>query len=238
MSLWQKLNSLMKASAQEPLQQLVDANGLRIFEQEIRDAEAAVNRAKQELACVIAERKRILRDNRALAETIATREAQAITAMDRQQDQLAMDVAERIAEDEVLIKQQQQQLEALVQQEAYLRKQLRDAARAMARYRNELRMAQANRSTNKALTQLRGYSQGLHSRISAMDESLVHIKARNDAFSDYDSALQEVEAECSGRQLDEALTGAGIKANPYDAQLVLERLKAGQGAQAQGQSSA
>ena len=225
MSLWQKLNSLMKASAQDPLQQLVDVNSLRIFEQEIRDAETAITRAKRELACVIAERKRIFRHNESLIEAITTRAAQALAAMEKQQDQLALDVAERIAEDEVLLKQQQEQLKALVQQEAYLRKQLREAARAIARYRSELRMAQANRNANTAVAQLRGYSQGLHSRITAMDESVEKIKSRNEAFMDFDHALQEVEAECSGGQLDEQLHAAGIKNHPYDGQLVLDRLR-------------
>lgn len=49
MNLWRKLSTLFKASAQEPLEGLVDANGIRIFEQEIRQAEQAMVRSKHEL---------------------------------------------------------------------------------------------------------------------------------------------------------------------------------------------
>ena len=37
MTLWRKVGTLFRASAHEPLEQLVDANALRIMEQELRD---------------------------------------------------------------------------------------------------------------------------------------------------------------------------------------------------------
>jgi len=56
MSIWRKLDTLFRASAQEPVAKLVDANGIRIFEQELRDAEQAIARSKRELACLMAEK--------------------------------------------------------------------------------------------------------------------------------------------------------------------------------------
>ena len=49
MSLWTKLNTLMRASAHEPVEKLVDANALRIMAQEIREAEQALHQARLDL---------------------------------------------------------------------------------------------------------------------------------------------------------------------------------------------
>ena len=105
MSLWIKLNTLFRASAEEPLHNLVDANSIRIFEQEIRDAEKAIQHAKLQLATVMAEKKQLQRHNQALEENITNKERQACEALDKQEEELARDVAELIAEDEQLLQQ-------------------------------------------------------------------------------------------------------------------------------------
>ena len=81
MSIWSKLNTLLRATAHEPVEHLVDANAIRIFEQEIRDAENAIVQAKYQLATVMAEKKQLLRHNQALAENIAVKEQQAVAAL-------------------------------------------------------------------------------------------------------------------------------------------------------------
>ena len=45
MTLWRKVGTLFRASAHEPLEQLVDANALRIMEQELRDTELSKERS-------------------------------------------------------------------------------------------------------------------------------------------------------------------------------------------------
>ncbi|MCG8669270.1 MAG: PspA/IM30 family protein [Pseudomonadales bacterium] len=230
MSLWRKLNTLFRATSQEPLHQLVDANSIRIFEQELREAEQAVVASKRELACVIAEKNRMQRHAEQLQESIELREQQATRALDKQQETLALELAEVIAGDESLLHEQHKQVETLKKQEADLRKQLKQVVQGITRYRGELRMAQANQNAEQALRHLSGRSNGLHSHMADMSESLNRIKHRQERFSDFDAALSSVEADLDGRDLNGKLKQAGIETGQEDAKAVLERLRKKQAA--------
>lgn len=230
MSLWRKLNTLFKATSQAPLEELVDVNAIRIFEQELRDAQQGMNRAKTELASVIAERKRLQRHQQTLEENLVIKEGQATEALAKQEDDLALEIAEIIAMDEALRKDQAQQITYLEKQETQLRQQLRQAAHTLSRYQTELRLARANQSAEAAMSQLRSYSSGLGSQMNDMAESLDRIKNRQTAFADFDAALREVEADCAGEPLEKRIQAAGISSSDSDARAVLERLRKKQAA--------
>ena len=225
MSIWSKLNTLLRATAHEPVEHLVDANAIRIFEQEIRDAENAIVQAKYQLATVMAEKKQLLRHNQALTENIAIKEQQAVAALDKNNDALAQDIAAVIAEDECLLQDQRKQADYLEQQEIRLKRQLRVAAQTIQRYQRELTLAKANRSAQKALGQLQGYSNGLSSSLEEMAVSLERIQKRQNRSTDMDEAMQEINADMNGERLDERLKQAGIKTGKHDAEAVLERLR-------------
>ncbi len=225
MSLWIKLNTLFRATAHEPVEHLVDANAIRIFEQEIRDAENAIVQAKYQLATVMAEKKQLQRHNQALEENIALKEQQAMAALEQANEQLAQDLACVIADDENLLRDQRQQAHYLDQQEQRLKQQLRGSAQSIQRYQRELNLAKANRNAQQALGQLRGYSSGLSASLQEMESSLQRIQKRQNRTLELEEALQEINAEMNGEQLDARLKQAGIKTGKHDADAVLERLR-------------
>ncbi len=225
MSIWRKLSTLFRATAEEPAHQLVNANSIRIFEQEIRDAESAIGQAKQQLAVVMTEKKQLNRQIQRLTQTIKLREQQACQALDHQQEQLAEELAGLIAEDEALLTEQQQQANQLQDQERTLKKQLRSAVLAIQKYRRELALAKANRGATKAINQLQGYSTGLDSAINEMASSLESIKEHHARSADFNASLSEIEDEYSGASLDKRLKQAGIKTDKPDAQAILDRLR-------------
>ena len=57
MSMWSKLSALFRGSVHDGAQTVVDANALRILDQEIRDADAAQGKARDELAKMVARRR-------------------------------------------------------------------------------------------------------------------------------------------------------------------------------------
>ena len=59
MAIWSKLFTLGRAGANEAATAVVDANALRILDQEIRDADKAQGKARDDLAGLVA-RRRIL----------------------------------------------------------------------------------------------------------------------------------------------------------------------------------
>lgn len=225
MSLWMKLHTLFRATAQEPLEQLVDVQALRIFEQEIRDAENAIVQAKYQLATVMTEKKQLQRHNRALEENITTQESQALAALEKQQDDLARELAALIADNESLLQEQRRQADTLDRQEQQLKRQLRLAAQSIQRYQRELNLARANQSAQKALGHLKGYSTGLTHSLQEMAVSLERIQRRQNRTADLDAALDEINGELSGDALDRRLKAAGIPSGKPDADAVLERLR-------------
>ncbi|MEH6490878.1 PspA/IM30 family protein [Halopseudomonas sp.] len=225
MTIWRKVGTLFRAGAQEPLEQLVDANALRIMEQELRDTEQAMLRAKRELASLMATGKQLQRSNQQLGEELAQREEQASQALEKGEAGLAYELAEWIAAHENQLQQQRQQAEHLTRQEDSLRQHLRDAAHSHQQYRREWQLARANRNAEQVLRNLGGHTQGLHAQLGDLASSLQRIRQQQHHFSDVDSALRELQQEDDGSALDLRLQQAGINTGDSDAGQVLARLR-------------
>lgn len=230
MSLWRKLDTLFRAASHESLQRVVDANDITIFAQEIRDAEQAIHLSKRELACIIAEANRLTRYCQSLEQNIHLRESHASEALEKGEDSLALEVAEQIAEDENTLQEQRGRLATLNKQATNLKSQIKTAVRSIARYKGELQMAKANQSNERALRQLNGNFAGLRSQMSDMSESIDRIRSRQEHYADFDDALQTIESDLQGDDMDARLEKAGINTGKQDAQAVLERLRKQQAA--------
>ncbi len=228
MTIWRKVGTLFRASAHEPLEHLIDANALRIMEQELRDTEQAMLRAKRELACLMATGKELQRSNQQLDEELAQREEQASQALEKGEAGLAYELAEWIAAHENQLQQQRQQAEYLARQEATLRQHLRDAARSHQQYRREWQLARANRNAEQVLRNLGGHTQGLHAQLGDLASSLERIRQQQHRFSDVDNALRELQQEDDGSALELRLQRAGITTGDSNANQVLARLRSRQ----------
>ncbi|PTT72973.1 phage shock protein A, partial [Pseudomonas sp. HMWF010] len=57
MSIWRKLFTLGRAGAHEATAAVVDANAIRILDQEIRDADTAQGKARDDMATLVARRR-------------------------------------------------------------------------------------------------------------------------------------------------------------------------------------
>lgn len=225
MSLWQKLHTLMRASAEEPVVAMVNHNSLRIFEQELRDAERSLSLARQQLAVVMAERRQLQRDIDQVASRLQQREAQALEALTKGADTLAEKLAEHIAADQeqhVTLQRHAARLEA---QEARLKAQLQQAVQALKTYRRELALARANQSAQQARAHLHQASGGLSSTLDGLAASLGTLQARQTQEDDRQQALSDLDAELNGRDLDIQLQEAGIASAKQDTDAVLARLR-------------
>lgn len=225
MMIWRKVGTLFRASACEPAEKLVDANALRIMAQEIRETEQAMVLAKRELAGLMAEAKQLSRSNDDLAAAVARREGQAQEALAKGEEALAIELAERIAADENLLREQRDHAERLAEQEKALRQQLQDAARHLQHFKREMSLARANQNAEKVMRHLGWQTVGLNAHMGDLAESLDRIKQRQTRFRDVDAALNELDQEASDGALDTKLQRAGIQTGKQDAQAVLARLK-------------
>ena len=98
MSIFSKLITLFRGTAHEAGAAVVDANALRILDQEIRDADNALARARDDLATLVAKRRMTEKEVQNLKDQSSRYENSARAALSKGDEALATEVATRIAE--------------------------------------------------------------------------------------------------------------------------------------------
>ena len=98
MSVLKDIFTALKGSANEVGEAVVDANAIRILEQEIREADEAIGKAKQSLTRMKGTEIKLKRDVATLEADIGDYEQKAMAALNAGEEGLATEVAERIAE--------------------------------------------------------------------------------------------------------------------------------------------
>ena len=106
-NLMKKIATAIRGGTRESLQSVVDANALRILEQEIYEAEACLDTSKRQLATVVADKTRLGRELATLRASIAAKEAQARGYLNDGDERAATDVAQLLVE----LQQQRQSVE-------------------------------------------------------------------------------------------------------------------------------
>lgn len=98
MSILKKLFTAVRGGAREVGESIVDANGIRIFEQEIADAQNALQKAKKSLTEVMAKEMQCKRKISALNDSITEHEEYAGQALSQDNEVLALEIAEKIGD--------------------------------------------------------------------------------------------------------------------------------------------
>ncbi|MBB4866095.1 phage shock protein A [Pseudomonas nitritireducens] len=224
MSVWNKLGSLLRGQARESVEWLVDANALRILEQELHDADSALLAARQQLTLLCAERIGLERERAAQQQQLQKREAQARAALAQGEEALALEVAGLVARLETRILEQDRQIGHLGAQEARLKARLKASAQTLQEHRRELVQVRATASAQQASAQIGSHQHQLQGRMAAIQESLGRIRQRQQAFDDQEQAARALLEEESDAPLEQRLQAAGIVAS-HDAHSVLQRLR-------------
>ena len=131
MSILKKLVTAIRGGAREVGESIVDANALRILEQEIADQQAAIAKAKDSLTGVMADESKTARQVNALKDRVGEHEGYARQALEKGNEELALEVAEKIAEFENEIAELQPVLDSYRKSVATLKDQIRKAEKAI-----------------------------------------------------------------------------------------------------------
>ena len=89
MSMLRKLSALFRGTAHDAAQGVVDANALKILDQEIRDADNAQGKARDDLAGLVARRRMAENELASFRDQIAKYESSARTALGQGKTDLA-----------------------------------------------------------------------------------------------------------------------------------------------------
>ena len=226
MSVIRTMVTLLRGSARELGESLVDAHATTIYAQEIDDARAAIRKAREELAGVMAQQMRAQREAERLQAEAARYEALAVQALDKSQEALAEEVAAKVLalEDDL---GEQQRAEATFAAQVQRLKQLIQAAEARLReHEREAEIAKTTESVYRATQSISDNMASGGARLVGARESLERIKRRHEDLADRLQAAEQVERELGGDALDKKLAEAGIGPEAERRRAVMERIRA------------
>ncbi|MCS2611206.1 PspA/IM30 family protein [Halomonas dongshanensis] len=221
-----KIMTALRGKANETGQAIVDTQALRILDQEIRDAEQNLKASKTELARLMGQRQ--VNSNKAdtLEAKITELEQSAEAALDKGEEQLAIEVAERM----VALQNELDAERGIVSEYDTSIESLRGAIRStenqLRQLKQQVSVVKATESAQKAQSAVAARHSGQSSAMNSAVESLERIRERQQLNAAQMQAAEQLAADESGSSLDARLKAAGIGANERKAEDVLARLKA------------
>ncbi|AQS40092.1 phage shock protein A (PspA) family protein [Shewanella psychrophila] len=226
MGILNKILTAFRGGATEVGQGIVDANSTRIFEQEIRDAEKHLTKAKRELTDVMAKEMQASREVDRLKRSIAEHEGFATQALEQENETLALEVAEKISQLDQELAEQLSANDNFSAHAARLKELVRKTERQLTDYQRQLTMVKTTESVQKATASITDSFAGSNSKLLNAKDSLERIKARQQQFDDRLVASEQLADENSDKSLHAKLAEAGIGEQKSNANAVLDRLKA------------
>jgi len=224
MAIWSKLFTLGRAGANEAATAVVDANALRILDQEIRDADKAQGKARDDLAGLVARRRILETEVESFRSQAAKYESSARIAMEKGDMDLARQVAQRVADLEQDIAMKAPQVAEMRAAEDNIHKAVAATDRKIEQLRREVEVVKVNESVQRAQATVASSAAG--SSIGSAAQSLARIRERQAIRGETIRAAGELEDRRTGADLDEKLRLAGILPGQSSADDVLARLSA------------
>lgn len=178
MSILKKLFTAVRGGAREVGESIVDANGIRIFEQEIADAKNALAKAKKSLTEVMAKEMQTKRKLASLEDSIIEHENYAGEALEKGNEALAVEIAEKISEFEDERAEHQQVLDGFSKHVILLKQQIKEAEKSIKENQRQLTMVKTTDSVQKATMAVNSTLNTNESSMVNARQSLERIKQR------------------------------------------------------------
>ena len=230
MSIFGKIMSAIKGGAREVGESIVDANAIRILEQEIVEAEQNMQKAKRDLTEVMAKQMQEAREVGRLKKEVTDHEGYASQALDKGDEALALEVAQKISTLELELQEHQQAHTTFENHAKRLKELVRKSEAIIRDHKRQLTMVKTTESVQKATASITDSFSSTQSKVNSAQESLKRIKQRQQDYDDKLKASEDLQAELTGEPLEMKLKQAGITASAeQSSQAILDRIKAKKG---------
>mgnify|MGYP000465108015 CR=1 FL=1 len=232
MSILKSILTAIRGGASEVGEAVIDANAVRILEQEIRDAEDAIGKAKQSLTNLKASEIKLKRELNSVRNDISDYESKAIRALESNNETLAGEVAERIAEFEVDASEKDSEHQNLNMQVNKINSMIRQREKTIQKNRRELEKIKTVEQLQKATSSMSTNFAATNATEHRVSKALDRVKKKQAKWEDRMEAGEWMAEEGQGDELDKKLKAAGIGgASSSSGASVLERLKQKQAVQ-------
>jgi phage shock protein A len=223
--IFSKIVTAVRSGAREIGESIVDANTIRICEQEIEDAKANLTNAKKNLAEVIAKNIQCEREIQRINQGIESNESRAVEALNQGNESLAQELAEKVVElDQELATQQAVKTEHSAHI-TRLKDLMKKAEHIILEHERELTMVKTAQSVQKATRSIsQSYVSGTTKLLDAKS-TLERIKQRQQTIADRWSAEEILEKELSGSASNQIHKPVDTGDTSSLKQAILERIR-------------
>jgi len=224
MNIWSKIITALRGGVNEAGEAIVDAQALRILDQEIRDASEELNKSKDGLASLIAQQKLAEEKVSTLKADIKKNEGFIIAALEKNDEELAREIAVRVANYENSLESESSAAKSYKQQAENLRESIRVAEHQIKQLKQQTETVKATEAVQRAQKVVAERHNGSNSKLRTALDSLDRIQENQKLSAAKMSAASELAAESSETSLDQKLRDAGITGS-NSADDVLARIK-------------
>lgn len=189
---------------------VVDANAVEIIEQRMRDAEDEVNSSREQLANIMAKRKVISDDIESKKSKMQEYGKHITTAKEKQNLDLAREVAQKYAELEAEVTTLQKTVDSYDKNISTIKERNKAAEEIIAQSKTRIDMLKANEAMIDASAAVSDAHSGADSSLTKALETAERLeKSQQERIAQIDAAA-ELEEERNGVSLEKKLKEAGI----------------------------
>ncbi len=220
-----KIGTLLRGNINRAADAILDANGLTVLEQELRDAGQALRRATAGLARIIAHQAATLRSIEAIENAVDVAERQARTALSSNDESLARRLSNRLADLEIKRERAETMAAGYEETVRSMRATIDQAEQRVEQLRQELLSAKARAELLTAQRSVVTHTVGTIG-IDRAEQTARRIKDRQQFELDRLDAARKLSLGPEDAELDQALSDAGLVEDRCQrAQRIYERLR-------------
>jgi phage shock protein A len=226
MSVWGKLFTMVRGTANDAAESIADAGAVRILDQQVRDADGALLKAQTDLAGLMGKAK-LTRDRVLDLEQKHGRDLAVLErAVESGQEQLATELADRVAVLEGELERERRSLAELTSRETQLKDTVGKLRQRIQSMKREIDTVKVTESVQKAQQAIVSHGAGAISTLGNAAASLQRLKEKQAARSAEFEAANKIEEISSGGDLDRRLADAGLLESGGTGAAVLARMRA------------
>ena len=229
MSIWAKVATAVRGGVNEAGEAIVDHQALRILDQEIRDADNGLGKSKEALTSIIAKRKLADKKVAGLKTSLTEYEGYAMQALDKGDEELANEIAEKISGFETELMAEEGVADSFSGSESQLRKAVAQTEANLKRLKQQVDTVKATETVQKAQAAVAARHSGTGSSMRSALDSLERLKNKQAERAANFEAASELAVSTEEVSLDDKLKAAGIVGGGTSGGDVLARLKAKRG---------
>lgn len=225
MSILQKIITLFRGTATEAGQAVVDRNAIRILDQEIRDAQNALLKSRDDLAKIMAQRNLSERRLEDKGKKAAEYEGYVRGALAKGDEGLAREVATKLAPLEGEIDADRKVIASYDENIRTLQSAIRQTEGNLARLKQQIDAVKVTESVQRAQSAISARHSGTHSKMRTALDSLERIKERQAEQAARLEAAHQLAGSDGDEELRVRLSNAGLLEDAASADSVLARLR-------------